>query len=184
MRANSEDFSSVSIALTLQASVLAVMVGLMGCEFAEAIIQPSPQPLPTYRLALRGDDTLLGSGVLPAEREVTVSSSSTLELVLRPEREVAVPMAVSAYLRQGGQRRPWGVEFRRSSAGTLRLRQRVDQLPLLKPGHWSLQLHLTSRAKTFRRCWRAKLFGDATPDCEQIFYARLQVLSDPSPSDQ
>jgi hypothetical protein len=90
--------------------------------------------LPAYRLELGGD----AEPHRPRSSAESLVTGEMLTVLLRPVEAVTGPVAVKAFVEQGGYRRAWAVHFERSEAGAFILRAPVRSLPSLKPGRWRL----------------------------------------------
>lgn len=143
---------------------------------------PDDSALPMYALEMKGDDRVLGSVATP--EPIRVSMSSSLDITLRPATAAEHPPRVQAYVLRDDRLQPLHAPFSAYPQGTMRLRERVSELPPLAAGRWELVLVLGSRrslpsADELHAILRAQSPAPkiVTPMGAQILRSSLEVLA-------
>lgn len=103
----------------------------------------TPEPLPNFKLHLRGDTTMMGDE--PPSPQAQLSADSLLSVVLQPAHQVRGKLMVTTYVRSGsGPLIRWPISFEQQPSGALSLSKRLAELPALAAGAWDVVFVVSS----------------------------------------
>lgn len=127
-------------------AILAGAIAAMAAAAALFLVLPSEPPpeIADYSYEFSGGEQKIRGSELPRADEIpSFTSSSLLEMRLRPESSAANTVRVTGFLVGGGKTRELELPFLVSSSGVITVRGRVSDLFRVNPGEYNLVVIVT-----------------------------------------